>query len=118
MAKKTKNKQAELLEMMGKTLDQAIHTSEPGAEPAPQVPQAAKEPTTGRTERVNISLYPEDKAIIRQLSAFFAAQGLPVNASLVIKSALRAAQQGDALLEAYHKARSLDLRSKKARETA
>ena len=66
--------------------------------------------TLSLSKKVTISLYPEDHQIIRELSAFLASQGLPVNKSLVIKAALRSVTPGNQLLEAYGEARSLDKR--------
>jgi hypothetical protein len=56
---------------------------------------------------------PEDRKLIRDLSAFLAGQGLRVNDSLVIKSVLRAVRPGDELIAAYHEAMKADRRRKK-----
>jgi hypothetical protein len=56
---------------------------------------------------------PEDRKLIRDLSAFLAGQGLRVNDSLVIKSVLRAVRPGDELIAAYHEAIKIDRRRKR-----
>lgn len=76
-------------------------------------PGTVEKPSGGKSEKVMISLYPEDQDRIRELLAWFASQGKTINTSLAIKSALRAARTGSELLDAYEQARSLDQRRKK-----
>jgi hypothetical protein len=59
-----------------------------------------------------IYLHLEDRQLIRELAAFLASQGLRVNDSLVIKTALRAARPGPLFLEAYRAAARTDRRFK------
>jgi hypothetical protein len=50
----------------------------------------------------------EDRRLIRELAAWLAGQGLRPTDSMVVRSALRMAKTGSALLEAYHEEARLD----------
>jgi hypothetical protein len=65
------------------------------------------------SSRALISFRPEDRQRIRELSLFFASQGLRPNDSLVVKSALHAVRPGSELLAAYHELVQADRRRKK-----
>jgi hypothetical protein len=57
-------------------------------------------------------MHEEDRRILRELSAWLAGQGVRASDSLVIRTALRSAKTGSALLEAYREAAKLDGRLK------
>jgi hypothetical protein len=65
----------------------------------------------GRTS--SVSLNDEDTKILRELSSWLAAQGCRVNDTLILRTALRMANTGSALLEAYDAAVKADKRLKK-----
>jgi len=65
----------------------------------------------GRTS--SVSLNDEDTQILRNLSSWLAAQGCRVNDTLILRTALRMATTGAALLEAYDAAVKADKRLKK-----
>jgi hypothetical protein len=95
----------------------AIQRKAPAAplveEPTP--PQEAMRPPVrrGRVGRpVQFWMHEEDRRILRELSAWLAGQGVRASDSLVIRTALRSAKTGAALLEAYHEAAKLDGRLK------
>lgn len=113
MTQNPKDKQAALLAMMDKKISKT--PKEEGAT-QPAIAPAAKEPTKGIAERVSIMLYPEEKALIRQFSAFLTSQGYPANVSAVIRTALSVAQPGEDFIAAYDKVRGRDLRLKEARK--
>jgi hypothetical protein len=83
---------------------------------SPNVPQESVQPATESEQGTKALIYfrPEDRKLIRDLSAFLAGQGLRVNDSLVIKSVLRAVRPGDELIAAYHEAMKADRRRKKS----
>jgi hypothetical protein len=66
---------------------------------------------------VQFWLHEEDRRLLRELSAWLAGQGERPTDSMVMRSALRVAKTGDALLKAYRQASALDGRLKQ-RETA
>ncbi len=109
------NKLDDLMGALGEGANET--TSEGDKRPAPtsRPPRASAPDSQGKSAKITFSLYPEDHQIIRELSAFFAGQGLSINSSLVIKAALRAVRPGSELLQAYHQARSLDKRAKSNR---
>ena len=76
----------------------------------PQMP-AARPP--GRFS--SIYLNEQDQRLLRELSVWFAGQGLRINDTLVLRIALRAARPGSALLTAYEEAIKSDRRFKKTR---
>jgi hypothetical protein len=61
---------------------------------------------------VHIYFHPSDEQVMRELAAWFAAQGMRVSDSLVIRAALRAVERNQKLLNAYRDARQLDRRFK------
>jgi hypothetical protein len=61
---------------------------------------------------VQFWLHEEDRRILRELSAWLAAQGVRASDSLVIRTALRSAKTGADFLQAYREAASLDGRLK------
>lgn len=69
--------------------------------------------TIGNKSRRTSQIYfrPEDKRLIRELSAWFASQGVVINDSLVIRAALRAVDN-QKLMNAYREAMQLDQRFK------
>jgi hypothetical protein len=104
MAKRTPpNREHELLGIIGQNTA------------AQEVPQEPRGSTTESEQGTKALIYfrPEDRKLIRDLSAFLAGQGLRVNDSLVIKSVLRAVRPGDDLIAAYHEAMKTDRRRKK-----
>jgi hypothetical protein len=87
----------------------------PSSGPQDESRETAPAPETSPegSSRALISFRPEDRQRIRELSLFFASQGLRPNDSLVIKSALHAVRPGAELLAAYHQLVQADRRRKK-----
>lgn len=93
----------------------------PHNEPA-EVTQPAASPAIPGGERrhsgkaIQFWLHEEDRQLIRELAAWLAGQGLRATDSLVIRTALRTAQTGADLVEAYRRAAAMDgrLRPKSA----
>ena len=98
------------------------------AEPKPQPPVTVEQPEPRRKEaqpvaiekpkrrkgkQVQFWFHEEDGRLVRELAAWLAGQGLRPTDSLVIRAALRTAQTGTALLQAYRRAAELDGRLKK-----
>ena len=108
MAKATSPKKTnELLATIQRSASSPATTS-------PDVPQGPVQPTESEQgTKALIYFRPEDRKLIRDLSAFLAGQGLRVNDSLVIKSVLRAVRPGDELIAAYHEAIKIDRRRKR-----
>lgn len=75
------------------------------------VPDADK--AEKRSKAIAISLHPQDREKIRELSLWFSAQGAKITDSMIIRCALRLAEPGSALMDAYQQARQLDQRIKK-----
>ena len=113
MAKRAEEKEDALFAALGKPVGAPADPAETKERPHVAEPAVLAPPASGRTEKVTITLYPEDRQVIRELSAWFAGQGLPSNASLMIKTALKAARTGSELLAAYQEVRSRDKRVKK-----
>jgi len=65
----------------------------------------------------SIYLNEQDQRLLRELSLWFAGQGLRINDTLVLRIALRAARPGSALLAAYEEAIKSDQRFKKTKGT-
>lgn len=108
------SKVAELLGVIKKTPDRLATLSAEATPPAPTTRKPARKPQADQPGKASlIYFHPEDKQIIRELSAWFAGQGLRINDSLVIKSVLRAARPGTDLLTTYHNAIQSDRRFKK-----
>jgi hypothetical protein len=98
------------------------------AEPEPQAPVTVEQPEPRRKEpqpvavekpkrrkgkQVQFWFHEEDGRLVRELAAWLAGQGLRPTDSLVIRAALRTAQTGTALVQAYRRAAELDGRLKK-----
>src|SRR2546425_10885262 len=64
----------------------------------------------------SIYLNEQDQRLLRELSVWFAGQGLRINDTLVLRIALRAARPGSELLAAYEEAVKSDRRFKKLRQ--
>lgn len=84
------------------------------AEPQPVVPDSGK--TEKRTKTTAFSLHPEDAEKLQSLSMWFRGQGVKITDSMVIRCALRLAEPGKELIDAYHQARQLDQRVKKNKQ--
>ena len=69
-----------------------------------------------RGKNVNLYLYDADVARIRELVSYVAANGLRVSESLVVRTALRVAQEDKRFLAAYADAASADQRFKTTEE--
>jgi len=65
----------------------------------------------------SIYLNEQDQRLLRELSLWFAGQGLRINDTLVLRIALRAACPGSALLAAYEEAVKSDRRFRKTKGT-
>src|SRR2546422_9904788 len=69
-----------------------------------EIPQQVAVPEVDTTEKrskaIAISLHPEDREKIRELSLWFSAQGAKITDSMIIKCALRLAEPGSELMEA------------------
>lgn len=76
----------------------------------PRQPVQSPQRTSRKTSQ--IYFHPEDKQRLRELSAWLASQGLRVNDSLVIRSALRAVQMDSRFVTACQDAAKLDRRFK------
>jgi len=91
----------------------AVAASSPVSTPLVQTTPAASPP--GRFS--SIYLNEQDQRLLRELSLWFAGQGLRINDTLVLRIALRAARPGSALLAAYEEAIKSDRRFKKTKGT-
>ena len=65
----------------------------------------------------SIYLNEQVQRLLRELSVWFAGQGLRINDTLVLRIALRAARPGSELLAAYEEAVKSDRRFKKTKVT-
>ena len=72
----------------------------------------ARRTVSKRGKPMNLYLYDADVARIRELVAYVAANGLRVSESLVVRTALRVAQEDKRFLAAYQDAASADQRFK------
>lgn len=72
----------------------------------------AKKTANKRGKRMNLYIYDADVTRIRELVSYVAAKGLRVSESLVIRTALRVAQEDKRFLTAYAEAASADQRFK------
>jgi hypothetical protein len=122
----TSNKVKELLGVIKQAPEASVAL--PASEPAPAA-RPARRKATAKPQRAPvvaskagkvspIYLYPEDKQLIRELAAELAKEGLRVNDSLVIRTALRTARSGPDLIAAYHEAAQIDQRLKAQRDAA
>lgn len=71
-----------------------------------------KKALSKRGKNVNLYLYDADVARIRELVSYVAKNGLRVSESLVVRTALRVAQEDKRFLTAYEDAASADQRFK------
>ncbi len=90
------------------------HTSPEQTTPAQGTQTPAARPP-GRFS--SIYLNEQDQRLLRELSVWFAGQGLRINDTLVLRIALRAARPGSELLAAYEEAVKSDRRFKKTKVT-
>ncbi len=82
-----------------------------------EVSASAVKPAKRQAQPMLVYLHPEDKQLIKQLSLYLTAQEAErVNPTLVIKAALRYAQQNADFLAAYHDALKNDRRLKEHRK--
>jgi hypothetical protein len=83
-------------------------------EDRPETTTAAKKtkPKSRVGKAVQFWMHEEDTQLVRELSAWLAGQGVRPSDSMVIRTALRYAKTGNALLEAYRQASRLDGRLK------
>lgn len=84
------------------------------ARPQPPVSDSGK--TEKRTKTIAFSLHPEDVEKVQSLAMWFSGQGVKITDSMVIRCALRLAEPGKELIDAYHQARQLDQRVKKNKQ--
>ena len=115
-SRKEKSKANELLRVLSQTPSRStsLPQEKPPQKGAPRqsaIPDSDK--MEKRTKAIAFSLHPEDIGRIRQLSLWFLAQGTKVTDSMIVRCALRLAEPGNELMEAYHQARQLDQRVKK-----
>jgi hypothetical protein len=87
------------------------HTEPRRKEPRPVT--AADKPKRRKGKQVQFWFHEEDGRLVRELAAWLAGQGLRPTDSLVIRAALRTAQTGTGLLQAYRRAAELDGRLKR-----
>lgn len=92
-----------------------VSQSEPDPK-QPRPPKAADKPRRRKGKQVQFWFHEEDGRLVRELAAWLAGQGLRPTDSLVIRAALRNAQTGAGLLEAYRRAAELDGRLKRHRD--
>ena len=83
-----------------------------GVEPGPETPAT---PRRQAGKFSSIYLNEQDQRLLRELSVWFAAQGLRINDTLVLRAALRAARPGSDLLAAYEESLKADRRYKETR---
>ena len=105
-----------LLEVLAQTPDRPTPLPQekpPQKAALPQIAVPEADTTETRSKAIAISLHPQDREKIRDLSLWFSAQGAKITDSMIIKCALRLAEPGSALMDAYHQARQLDQRVKK-----
>ena len=71
--------------------------------------------TTAKPKRgkpINLYFRDEDRAKVRELTAYLAGEGERTSASLIVRAAVRAASPGRAFLNAYRETAKTDLRFK------
>jgi hypothetical protein len=110
MAKSTSRNKVTEQDLLGTVQRSTLAAATASPNASPEFVQATE---SDQGTKALLYLRPEDRKLIRDLSAFLAGQGLRVNDSLVIKSALRAVRPGDELVAAYHEAIKVDRRRKK-----
>jgi hypothetical protein len=79
----------------------------------PRAVAAADKPKPRKGKQVQFWFHEEDGRLVRELAAWLAGQGVRPTDSLVIRAALRTAQTGAGLLQAYRRAAELDGRLKR-----
>lgn len=79
----------------------------------PRPVTTAEKPKRRKGKQVQFWFHEEDGRLVRELAAWLAGQGLRPTDSLVIRAALRTAQTGAGLLQAYRRAAELDGRLKR-----
>ena len=122
------SKTADLLKVLGQ---KAPSVEQPAAGPpvqreAPALTSAAPRKAKPKTEyarrsapppvrgkAIQFYLHEQDQKLIHELSAWLASQRKRINDSLVMKTVLRAAKTGPALLAAYDEAVKVDGRTRK-----
>ena len=67
-----------------------------------------------QSQIIALSLNLKDRQKIREVSMWFAAQGIKVSDSMIVRCALRMITPNKGLIDIYHQARALDQRVKKA----
>ncbi len=121
MAKKTHTttKVDALLQTIKQTTPVAATSPSHGSPPQTAPSQATHLTDAGSGGKFSsIYLNKQDQRILRELSVWFAGQGLRINDTLVIRIALRAAQPGSALLAAYEEAVKSDRRFKQVKPSS
>jgi hypothetical protein len=119
MSSKTKSKADSLLAALQRTVPDRPSTAPQAtvdvATETPQRSRAANRPrrsalakTKGRGQPAQFWFHDEDRALVRELAAWVAGQGIRTTDSLVIRAALRAAKTGPEFLDAYRQASKLD----------
>ena len=113
------NKASELLGVLSQTPSRptSLPREKPAkksAQPQPTVPESGK--AEKRTKTIAFSLHPEDVEKVQSLSMWFRGQGVKITDSMVVRCALRLAEPGQELMDAYHQARQLDQRVKKNKQ--
>lgn len=88
---------------------QAPSTKKIAAKPEP----GAVKPKSRGGRPIQFWFHDDDRRLIRELAAWLAGQGVRPTDSLVVRSALRMATPGGALLAAYHEEAKLDGRLKR-----
>jgi len=104
------------------TMQQATAVAASSPVPTPLVQTTPAPGTTTPAARPpgrfsSIYLNEQDQRLLRELSLWFAGQGLRINDTLVLRIALRAARPGSALLAAYEEAVKSDRRFRKTKGT-
>ena len=77
-----------------------------------RVVSVPEKPKRRKGKQVQFWFHEEDGRLVRELAAWLAGQGLRPTDSLVVRAALRTAQTGTELLQAYRRAAQLDGRLK------
>ena len=109
----SKNKETALLSALASSTSTPTPTPEPAdATIATEEKPTASRPSQGIAERAIITLYPQDRKLIRELQAYLSTQEIQASASLVIKSLLRAVKPGPELIRACREVQKLDRRVK------
>jgi len=120
MSNKNKSKAEALLAALQRTAPDRAITLPPEAteDAAPETPRRSRAAnrsargapikTKGRGQPAQFWFHDEDRALVRELAAWVAGQGIRTTDSLVIRAALRSVRTGPEFLEAYRQASKLD----------